>query len=644
MLLFRRLFLLVVVPWLLVAMSFATSAAGPSGAARRTRQAQALVTKAVAHLRAQNIEGRQAAITELEQATTLVPEDAEVQLLLARAYYASGYLRAARTRFERVVALAPADPLAHFGLGQVWRRDWLKFLERASLDRAIDEFAAAVTLDSTMIDGWLLLSSLRVEAHDTTGAAQAAERALAIAPSRAEAMLAVASTAWRMGELLRAQQAFASAIPRLPVSVRQRFEDIAPLASEADTALYNHLDGAARREFERRFWTESDPDLATEENEAQLEYWARVAQAFFLFYDVGRREWDQRGEVYVRYGPPEQLDYNPLDAELYHHVGDSRILYPMNVLVWSYPSLGMVVPMQDRVLSEYYLPPMTKDRDPDPRPDPDSLAKLPLVGTRQMRGVFHTLPPRTLPVKFKAEVAVFEGIKGGHVFSSLEAEATPGDTLRAQWVVLDSTETEVARGSRPLSPSACAADRYRVADFASDLAPGRYHVSMSLRAGNRRGAARVMIDVPKPTESLALSDLVVTCGTPIVLGPSVRLNPNPRARVLAGAPLTAYFEIYRLTPGDDGQSRFEYVYTVKSGTPDQRVWLQRALSSRAPATALEVSRVETNFGELRRQFVTVPVQSLPPGLYRLEIVVRDLVSGQEARTRADFVRAAAGEP
>ena len=47
-----------------------------------------------------------------------------------------------------------------------------------------------------------------------------------------------------------------------------------------------------------------DPDLASPENEAQLEYWSRVTQAYFLYFDSKRREWDERGEVYVRYGPP----------------------------------------------------------------------------------------------------------------------------------------------------------------------------------------------------------------------------------------------------------------------------------------------------------------------------------------------------
>ena len=150
---------------------------------------------------------------------------------------------------------------------------------------------------------------------------------------------------------------------------------------------------------------------------------------------------------------------------------------------------------------------------------------------------------------------------------------------------------------------------------------------------------RLALTVPKPDSGLALSDVVITCGAPLVIGPAVRMDPNPLARVPATSPLTAYVEIYRLEPDREGDGRFEYVYTVKSLARDPRIWLQRALSPRVAAPSVEVSRVESTVGDIRRQFVSIPAGSLPPpGRYRLEILVHDLVSGQDARGHADFER------
>jgi hypothetical protein len=298
------------------------------------------------------------------------------------------------------------------------------------------------------------------------------------------------------------------------------------------------------------------------------------------------------------------------------------------------------VTLQDRLLSEYYLLPITYDHDPDPRPDPDAPALQDAVGTHELRGVFPARPPRTIPVPLQGQAAVFAGPRGPRLFAALQAAATPGDSLRAQLVVLDSTRHEVLRDARPLSPSACEAARFRVADFGGDLPPGEYLVGLSVGAGNRRGTVRIALRVPPADTALALSDIVVTCGTPAVAGSTVRLDANPAARVGPDSPLTAYFEIYHLTPGADGQSRFEILYSARSAAADGRVWIQRVLSSRGSPPSVEASRVEEFPGELRRQFVSVPVKSLPAGPYRLEIRVRDLVSGDEVVRSARFVRVA----
>jgi len=41
---------------------------------------------------------------------------------------------------------------------------------------------------------------------------------------------------------------------------------------------------------------------------------------------------------------------------------------------------------------------------------------------------------------------------------------------------------------------------------------------------------------------------------------------------------------------------------------------------------------------VRRQFVSVPVRSLAPGSYRLDVVVRDVLTGDEQKRSAFFIR------
>ena len=269
-----------------------------------TREVDRLLAQADRHLALHTFDARRVAIGELERACSLEPDRADLEIKLARTYADAGFTKQSRLRFERALKLAPEDADARVGLGQAWRRDWLKYLERRSLDRAIEHFMAAGRQAPGRPEAWLMLSALEVEKGDLATARAAAEHALEADPGRADCQLAGASLRWRQGDVSGADSMFRLAFTRLRRSVRDRFEDFAPLVTEKDTAAYGRLPQAQRADFVRRFWTENDPDLGTPENEAQLEYWARVAQAYFLFYDPARREWDERGEIYVRYGPP----------------------------------------------------------------------------------------------------------------------------------------------------------------------------------------------------------------------------------------------------------------------------------------------------------------------------------------------------
>jgi GWxTD domain-containing protein len=628
----------------------ALAASGPARAVvasgeSRAREADSLHTVAVRLLDRDDINARRRAIVLLEQATLLDPDEPGHELALARTYYRAGFIKLARQRFERVTRLSPTDANGRLGLGQVWRRDWLKFLDTTSLARSVENLSMACRLDPSLTEGWLLITPLLLEQGNLAAAVSAADHARESDPRRPETVLAAAYTHYRRGDVEFAERAFASAMPRLPWNVRERFHDIAPVASERDTMILNRLPVAEQAAFIERFWRENDPDLASEVNEARLEYWSRVAHAFFLFYDHRRREWDQRGEVFVRYGAPRKADYNPLDQPRYFAFNTGPA-YPANTLVWDYPDLGMQVVMQDRLLSEYYLPIVNMFRDVDPSPHPDSLARRgDQLAVRGGRGVFPMLPPGARPLPTHAIVARFSGERGPRLLAQVEAPGGPADSLWAEWVVLDTSYAEVARARRALSPSACDALGRRVADFAGEVAPGRYLVGVTVHDGRGgRGVFRGEIDVPR-ARGLHISDVVVSCGAPYLEGgalpAAIRIEPNPESRVGPGEPLTAYFEVYGLAPGADGRSRFDYVYTVTSAERDERVWLQRLFAPRRDPPPISASREESQTGPLRRQFVSVPVQSLPPGRYRLEVRVRDLVTGADVMARAEFDRVGA---
>lgn len=628
---------------LAVSLTAPAAAGAASRGSERGAEAESLYRRARAYDARGTVETRRFAMGLYEQCALLAPDRADVQLALARTYMQMGFLRQARKRFETASKLSPDNAEARAGIGSVWRRDYLKYLDRTTLRQAIDEFTEAVRIDPTLDEIWLQLVALTLEEGHPRASLAAAENVAAVAPARPEAMVALAHAAFRCGQVARADSLFQKAVPLLPRQVRERFDDIAPVASERDTATLRSLGPRERGDFVRRFWKEQDPDLATVENEAQLEYWSRVTQAYLLFYSRRRREWDQRGELYVRFGPPEVATYNPVGRRLTFYMGNYGA-YPMNLLVWAYPSIGLEVTLQDRLLNEFYMPELSLVSDSDPVLAAGSVEE---EGALQMspsrRAVFPRLPPGVKPLPVRGLIARFEGDSGPRLLGAGTAAGSPGDSMWAEWVVLDSTSREVARGRIDPSPSGCDPAGAKVAEFTAELPAGAYQAGLTLRRSDgSRGLLRWSTQLPRAGQALALSDLVLSCGPPSVEGsadaPAVRISPNPAARVRSGEPVVAYFEIYHLSAGPDGLARFEVEYTVRSAERDERIWVQRLLAPRRPIPEVSASRREEHAGALRRQSITVPVPTLPAGRFLLEVRVRDLQAGSEAVRAAAFTK------
>ena len=549
-------------------------------------QAERLSKEASERWSQATLEERHKAIEALEQAAKLAPHDLRVRSQLGHACLDAGYNHDAKETFEHITELAPGDADAWQGLGRVWKRDWLAMLATRSLEKSIHYLDEAVRRDPMRAEAWTMLVILRLERGDPNLAAAAAGRALAAAPEGASPALAGGVVAYQAGRLGEAESLFTVAFPRLPRQIAARFRDVTPLVSRQDGETIEDLFPAERAEAVRRFWSVSDPDPTTRVNEAQLEYWARVARATLLFSDSWEPRWDARADLYVRYGPAEHVAYQPPGIPLYRRAGSDEVVvspgkrkdvvqafYPLHAQVWEYPHLGMSVLLEDRAIPQTYELPRSAIREIDAVPDPGTLARNGLLSTSGLRGVFAPLPPGMRSLDVEGSVSVFEGEHGPRLLAHVAAPGSPARTLVADCVVIDSSEHEVQRASRTLGASRCDPAMTRAGDFAFDLPPGRYRVALAVSDGHgSHGVLRTRRELPPSFPALALSDVVLVCGPldAIPVAGSVRLDPNFAQRIGDGEPLLAYFEVYRLRPDAAGATRFDYEYTVRSLDPDPR--------------------------------------------------------------------------
>jgi len=614
------------------------------------------------------VESRQRATRDLLAAIEFDPTNADHWMTLGQVYLLGEYFSRARGCFDNAVRLAPRDPQTYLERGRAWKRDWIRGLDTLSLAHAVADFDTVTRLRPRGTDGWLALVPVLYESRDLEGAQRAAERALAGRPRTIESGLAVAYTAYRLGDVERADSMFRATIPRLSPSLRRLFENAAPILGRPGgvprprgprPVAQGSIGGEEPPEQPAlgdttpapptapEAWAGIDVDPTTPENETQLEFWSRAAHAYFVFWDPLTPVLDSRADLYIRYGPPRSIEANPLGVPLSFKPnivssgrGASLAEYPMGVLRWNYPELGMGVVLNDRSLHGRYEIAVSRDFQYGSEPDPAVLSRRgDLMSLDGGRAVFPTLPPRGLRIEVAGLAARFESGRAPRLFAQVQAIGSPVDTLESRWVVLDSTGRDVAHGGGPLTVCACDPGARQLAELSQELPPGHYRLALSVRdPHHRKGLFRTAVDLPAPDSALALSDVVLSCGDPTMVGrgPGVRLDANVESRVTGPGPLAAYFEVYRLAPDAQGMAQFEVEYAVRrlslAAAPGEK------RPKREPILLSSASRQEAQIAGIRRQFVTVPIQSLAPGHYQLEIRVRDQNAGTQIERAIAFDR------
>ena len=116
----------------------------------------------------------------------------------------------------------------------------------------------------------------------------------------------------KLGKIAPAERYFERYLDSLDPDVRTLYEDIRFVASRDELAVFNATPIDEREGFLRRFWNLHDPDITTAENERRVEHYWRVWYALHHFSE-DQSLWDRRGEVYIRFGEP---DYRSRSDEL----------------------------------------------------------------------------------------------------------------------------------------------------------------------------------------------------------------------------------------------------------------------------------------------------------------------------------------
>ncbi len=137
-------------------------------------------------------------------------------------------------------------------------------------------------------------------------------------------------------------------VERLSPAERRDYNSLQYLMNRYQVRQYLMLSThEARGEWIERFWIEMDPTPTTDVNERRLEHERRVLEARTLFPKEGDPGWDGRGEIWIRFGPPDHRE------KTFGHIDFWNERMPGEV--WYYYAYGMLVSFEDiRLSGEYY--------------------------------------------------------------------------------------------------------------------------------------------------------------------------------------------------------------------------------------------------------------------------------------------------
>ena len=250
--------------------------------------------------------------TSLRTAMKLNPEDANIQYYFGMTFMDKdkkikllGSERDGRKYFMKTIALDAFHPDAFYQLGRCYEEDpepdyeaaMLAYIKQlwVTLDHpdALTHFARASHYSGRYQHGAALLSQLSRNHGDKT-------------PIVVQTMLTQfkALALRSQGNYDQMLQALEMYITQLDDSEKALYYDLAYVALEDELTSYQASPDSAKDALREVFWASRDPNPATVVNERLVEHYQRIMYARIHFSN-GSYPWDRRGEIYVRYGEPD---------------------------------------------------------------------------------------------------------------------------------------------------------------------------------------------------------------------------------------------------------------------------------------------------------------------------------------------------
>jgi len=471
------------------------------------------------------------------------------------------------------------------------------------------------------------------------------------------------------------------------------YEDWKYIFTDEELKTFRELSSAEdKKQFFYKFWTKRTPLPASQINHRAMEHYRRLIFAEKNFWYDDLRSWGQnpdkvgylrfpkayfeneefndKGMVYLRHGFPDAVARTPgpLPSNeswhyykradrpelILHFLKEERLAVGNNWrLAPNLPDLRMV---QDR-------------RGWDPKMDQLLLAKTQQEITRlqdlisdesytevkeAMANDTHTWDEATVELSMPYYISCFRSDEQGKTRLELyyalflnELFAGNGtlNTVKLQHgaSIFDPKWNEIDESTKVQKFDPRRASDVFIYRYTADVEPGDYLMSLYAQKNNSQkiGGDTFEIEVPDMTsKSLQLSDLELAYLIDPATEPTVftsgeyEIIPNPAKVFKLDDTVHLYFEIYNLTPDEEGETRFEIEHTMKKTDEGGGLF---GLLGGGDKEVISINNQRTGHDPTAKEIASFDVSKLEAGDYELEVTVKDRVSGKTKKQTIELM-------
>ncbi|MFC1728783.1 tetratricopeptide repeat protein [candidate division KSB1 bacterium] len=593
----------------------------------------------------------QRAVREFERALELDTEYEEAQFNLAKTYCAKGGendLKIAAVLLLQLLGSNPDYPYARLYLGKIYHDMGNFFRAEEYLLKQLEE-----------------------------------------TPDCASAKVYLGKTTFYLGDEENATSYYLDGLDEtvIPEILEDSYADLQWILTDSEKKQYEGLTDLEKGAFIAGYWNRNDPNVMTSVNELLIEHFRRVDHAQKYFYEKNYNGYDDRGQVYIRFGEPDKkqvsvggpaaiaeagflksseswlydtidhnlaFDFVSLRGEQYRIVPDlshastprnnnvARELYIERIgLGGIYTVIGGKASnsrdfMNDLVFE--YITPVTK-----------AFAEAPVLNFK--------IEFEESPLDFPFGFAQFRGRNGmtdlelyiGIPHEDIEfAEGINGFAadVETELTIIDSDFNRPVTRTRNLRIRTLqvSPDNHTLSLESLEMKPGDYKFGIQAIQinANKRGIYQPDLNVRDFSGTdLMVSDIRICSESDIEIQPVITsrdqltLKPYPFSFVKKSQPLAMYFEIYNLSTAADGTSSYSMTYTITPAAIDAPP-LEKALTNlgrfltgkRSGSVAITEERTSGNTSVY--EMVVIDISDLPEMDMVITITVEDNQSNKTA--------------